>query len=385
MKALSLFSGMGIGEMYLKDIDINVVVANECIKEKAQVYKYFHPETNMIYGDIREYVIKSEIIKKAKDNNVEMLLIRFTKEVIYFGRANKVNSYEINKESGNEIKKMCIDSIIDIIDALDLKYILIECNKHELQLRSDYKRDCITLLDRVKDKYNNIYNIDCEIINYADLGVPQRREKGVIRLWKEELTWNDIEKLGEHITVKEAIGNLPSIELGEYSDIKNHYLMNRGNKQIEWMKYTSTGKLAMDNEKKYHCKEDGTKIKKYINRYHSIDWNKVAPPICRYNWVISGFNTVHPGKQNDDGTWNDARVLTNRELLILSSVDGDLDIPHRLITSKRFRDYLAAEIPPIGLKNLLRGIEISSKNSTISTGKGNFFCEARDGSVVKVE
>jgi len=51
---LSLFSNVGIGEAMLSDINIEIAVANEIDKKRAQFYKNLYPKTNMICGDIRD-------------------------------------------------------------------------------------------------------------------------------------------------------------------------------------------------------------------------------------------------------------------------------------------------------------------------------------------
>ena len=38
MKGLSLFSGAGIGETYLKDLNLEIAVANELIPKRAKLY-----------------------------------------------------------------------------------------------------------------------------------------------------------------------------------------------------------------------------------------------------------------------------------------------------------------------------------------------------------
>ena len=38
MNGISLFSGAGIGETYLDDIGINIVVANEIVPRRAELY-----------------------------------------------------------------------------------------------------------------------------------------------------------------------------------------------------------------------------------------------------------------------------------------------------------------------------------------------------------
>ena len=72
MKALSLFSGGGIGETFLEQIGIKTVVANELLPERANIYSFRFPNTDMIVGDIKTK--KSEIIQKAKSEEIDLLI-----------------------------------------------------------------------------------------------------------------------------------------------------------------------------------------------------------------------------------------------------------------------------------------------------------------------
>ena len=70
LKALTLFSNVGIDEWYLKDAGIDVVVANELIEDRANFYKKLYPDVNMICGDITDDEIYSKIIKAAEGFDV---------------------------------------------------------------------------------------------------------------------------------------------------------------------------------------------------------------------------------------------------------------------------------------------------------------------------
>ena len=45
MKALSLFSNVGIAETYLEEVGVDVVVANELLEQRARFYKHLYPST----------------------------------------------------------------------------------------------------------------------------------------------------------------------------------------------------------------------------------------------------------------------------------------------------------------------------------------------------
>ena len=72
MRGLSLFSGAGIGETYLSRIGIDIVVANELVAKRANLYKALNPNCHMVCGDITDSKIFSEIIDNSK--GIEFLI-----------------------------------------------------------------------------------------------------------------------------------------------------------------------------------------------------------------------------------------------------------------------------------------------------------------------
>ena len=61
LKGISLFASAGIGETYFKEAGIDILVANELIKQRADLYKAISPETNVICGDITNNAIFEKI------------------------------------------------------------------------------------------------------------------------------------------------------------------------------------------------------------------------------------------------------------------------------------------------------------------------------------
>ena len=74
INGLSLFSNVGIAETFLKEVGVNIIVANELIQERADFYKHLYPNCNMIVGDIRKESIKNDILRKSKENKVEFVI-----------------------------------------------------------------------------------------------------------------------------------------------------------------------------------------------------------------------------------------------------------------------------------------------------------------------
>ncbi|WP_069592618.1 DNA cytosine methyltransferase [Methanosphaera sp. WGK6] len=194
------------------------------------------------------------------------------------------------------------------------------------------------------------YYINYSILDAADYGTAQTRKRAIF-LISNIKKWDFPEKL-EKITVKDAIGDLPSLESGEQSNIPLHHAKKHNDRHILWMKNTPTGETAFDN-KKYYPKKEGRRIKGYRTTYKRIQWDKPAPTITMCNGSISSQNNVHPGRLLDDGTYSDARVLSILEIIRLTGLPDDWNIPEW--ASENFiRQVIGEGIPPKFSANLLK-------------------------------
>ena len=74
INGLSLFANVGIAETYLREVGVNIVLANELLEERAEFYRYLYPECEMVKGDITEQNIYDYIIQRGKKLNIEFIL-----------------------------------------------------------------------------------------------------------------------------------------------------------------------------------------------------------------------------------------------------------------------------------------------------------------------
>ena len=343
MNAISLFAGGGIGETYLENINIKTIIANELLPNRANIYKYRFPDTDIVIGDIKEK--KIEIINKAKKHKIDLLIATPPCQ----GMSN------IGKRDyvGDERNYLIFD-VFDIIDELLPNYIFIENVPKFLDMYYPFQGNIIKLPDILNIKYGNIYEIKLGVYNAADYGVPQIRKRAIVRLFKKDLKWND-PPVQEHITLREAIGHLPSVESGQDSGIPYHYGPKHSAKHIETMKHTPTGCSAFDNEFYYPKRDDGKRVSGYHNTYSRLSWDKVCPTRTMNSGAISGSNNGHPGRLLPDGTYSDARTLTLLELFIVSSLPDNMDFPPN-ITDKVIREIIGEGIPPKMSKAFLEAI-----------------------------
>ncbi len=354
MKALSLFASAGIAEFGFNNTMIDVVLANELLPIRMNVHKFWHPEIKTICGDITNEDIKQEIIKKSKKEKVDFVFATPPCQGISLIGKNKTNDQMLADK-----RNFLIFHAFDVIDELDPKCVLIENVARFFKIKFIINDKMMSIEQIIKEKYSNKYNLSFEVFDAANYGVPQHRERAIIRMWKKGFLWKDPTK-EKIITLQEAIGDLPSLESGEKSNIKNHNARLHIKRHIECMKHTPTGHSAFENEF-YYPKDDktGRRLKGYAATYKRMSWDKPAPTITMRNDCISSQSNVHPGRLLSDGTYSDARVLTMRELFILSSLDPDLDLPN-FASDIQIRHMIGEAVPPKLINAILSGLEVSN-------------------------
>lgn len=349
IKALSLFAGAGIGEFYLDQCGVDVVLANEVVPSRAKAHSILHPSCEVITADITSEETQSILIERCIEKNVNMIIATPPCQGVSTAGSNKTE-----KSLLDDPRNFLILSALKIVDAVNPSYFIIENVPRFQKMLFPFEGELIHLIDLLRKKYSDRYEIRCDVFNAAEYGVPQTRYRVVYRVWRKGLDWKDPLKKST-ITLKEAIGDLPSLEPGEDSRIKNHYAVMHPQNHIECMRHTPTGKSAFSNTEYYPKKIDGSRIKGYGNSYKRMRWDSPAPTITMRNEIISSQENVHPGRPLGNGEWSDARVLTLRELLIVSSLPADLDKPYNL-TDTAFRQLIGEGIPPLLMKEIMNGI-----------------------------
>lgn len=345
MKGISIFSSAGIAETYFKESGIDIVAACELVPKRSELYKWLYPDCNVINGDITKDNVFEKIKREALDNNCKFLIA--TPPCQGMSSLGK-------KDYDNDKRNYLVFYAFDLIDSCDFDYILIENVPKYLKLYFPYNGELKLLIDIIKDKYQHKYNIDSFILNAKDYGVPQSRPRGFIRIWKKGLSWAKPIPQKE-ITLQESIGNLPSLESGQTSDIKWHNAKVHNEREVLAMRHTHEGKSAMVNEFYYPRKANGERIKGFHNTYKRMKWDEPCPARAINNGNIGGHNNVHPGRIQPDGTVSDARVLTLRELFIVSSLPADWDLPD-WCTDTLIRTVIGEAIPPRFSENIIKGI-----------------------------
>lgn len=357
MNAISLFSCIGVAEYYLKDLGINVVVASDIDKKRCDVHEFLYPETTMVCGDIRNDEIKKSILTAVKRKKIDLVIS--TPPCQGMSSVGKNRSYNALTTQVDERNYLILESF-KIIDAVNPSYILFENIPRLLKVVIPFDGELLHVKEILERKYGEKYDIQIGVYNCCNYGVPQNRERCFIRLHKKGLTWNEPQQSNHIITLREAIGDLPSLEAGEYSNLKNHWARKHPETQVDWLRHTPTGCSALDNKEHYPVKDNGERVKGYGNCYKRMVWDAPSPTVTMRNEIMSSQDKVHPGRELGNGLWSDARVLTIRELLTVMSLPPDLDLPTN-ISDTALRQFIGEGIPPLMVKKLMEQICIRKR------------------------
>lgn len=223
IKGISMFSSAGIAETYLEDLNIDIALANELVPERANYYSHFYPKVDMVVGDIMSDDVFTKYLEKAKGINPKFLLA--TPPCQGMSSLGK-------KDYVEDQRNYLIFAVLKVIDALDLDVVAIENVPKFLKLYFPYEGKYLGIEDILKLKYSDKYNIESIVVNAKDYGVPQSRPRAIIKMYKSSYKW-EMPQVQPEITLREAIGHLPSLKNGEHSNIKYHYALKHSAMHVE--------------------------------------------------------------------------------------------------------------------------------------------------------
>ncbi|WP_348800556.1 DNA cytosine methyltransferase [Flavobacterium adhaerens] len=366
---LSLFANVGIAEALFSDIDVEIKVANEIDKKRANFYSEVYPETNMICGDITNHNIKDEIINASRDENVNFIIA--TPPCQGMSEAGKRNEFDDRNQ--------LITDTIDVIKKVNPDYILIENVPTLLKTKIIVDGKTLLIPEYIKNELNHFYNFnESTLIKAMDHGVPQMRQRNIFLMVKKEkqIIW-EFPKKEPPINLRDALSSVPSVDpyLREGIEFtkskfpnfefkkeiatsisKWHSPPTHSWKHVEWMMYTPSGKSAIYNDIYFPKKDNNDRIKAHHNNYRRMNWDKPSRTITQNNGVISSLCCVHPGHpyKNKYGEilYSDPRVLTIYELLIVSTLPLNWPIPE-WADETFIRKVIGEGIPSLLVKKII--------------------------------
>lgn len=268
-KAICLFSSAGIGELGIKKNNIDIVISNEVINNRHQLYAENYPNTKCFTGDIWKEQSKIVEYYNKYFEKQELFLLYATPpcQGMSSNGAGKLLSEILkgNRKPIDERNRLIIPTI-NIIKKLRPRWIILE-NVENMQntVINDEYDNYINIMQYIEDSLGNEYKGKGEVVNCADYGIPQTRKRLITIYTRDENGKEYFRKHGtffpEHekkyknnwITLRDAIGDLPPLQAkeGEESNLgvsPYHYVPVMKKEKLWWISNTKEGDTAFNNQ-----------------------------------------------------------------------------------------------------------------------------------------
>ena len=331
MNFIDLFSGCGGKSLGFVKKGFNNLFAIDIDKNACATYKKNFPNHLVLNEDIinlNEQRIKSIIGKKKVD------LIIGGPPCQGFSIAGSIGRNFIDDPRNHLFKEFA-----RIVSILKPKYFIMEN-----VARVYTHRNGNTRMEILKTFTKLGYDVDCQIINSADYGVPQVRKR-IIFIGNNKCIKNIFPKIKtlKYKNVFEAISDLPKLSSGQSSEIPNHNAMNHTDKMLTKMSFIKDGGNRKQIPSNLQPKTGD--IRKYIK------YNSKEPSIC----ITGDMRKVFHYNQN--------RALTVRELARLQSFPDDFIFCGNKISQQQ---QVGDAVPPLVSKALAETIIFMEKSKIVS-------------------
>jgi len=322
INCFELFAGCGgLGWGFHKE-GFNIVSCNELEEEIAKTYKHNFPETNVIVGDITKKDIKKAIYDSFKNKTCDIILggppcvaysmaghrnsrdprgqlfkdfvavvKKLKPKVFIMENVKGILTVLHDKPTLTSEEKILADKYYELEEQkLNLKaekksltfrkkkktsipYVknekaIKQINKDIKKMKKDVLKFRVNVTDIIKNTFQDLgYNIEMKLLNSADFGVPQKRQRVIFIGIKKEINKEIKYPVETHnkdgtdgklkwVSVREAIDDLK--DLPEDADGLQHIYSKHKDFWIEKIKNTPIGKSVNPRytEAFYRCYPD---------------------------------------------------------------------------------------------------------------------------------
>ncbi len=314
-RVLDLFCGAG-GFSYGidKNPHFKTVVALDFDEKAANTFKKNMPQVDVLVGDITDSTVKNDIISRSKKAGVNMII---------GGPPCQGYSMKGKKLGLKDPRNFLFREYLNLVETLQPDIFVIENVKGLLLASNGWFKDEI-----VKAIGDLGYVVDFGVLNAADFGVPQARERTIFICSKGSKITLPNSKVKKRVTVRDAIEDLAYHDSGEGVFEENYEiapkssyqkLMRKGSKKLFNHTASKHKQVAIDKLKmippekgKEFLPEELVGNQKFKTTWGRLKWDDVSPTIdTRFDAASNGTNN-HPFLN---------RAITPREAARIQSFD----------------------------------------------------------------
>ena len=178
------------------------------------------------------------------------------------------------------------------------------------------------------------YNVDCKIVNSADYGIAQKRNRVLFigNRISENIVFPE-KTTKKYKTIKDVLKHFPALSSGEISTIPNHTAMKHSEQMLYKMSFVSDGGDRNEIPEKF--RPTSGDVRKYI-RYKSNE-----PSVC----ITGDMRKIFHYEQN--------RALTVRELACIQSFPDNFIFKGSTISQQQ---QVGNSVPPLLAKVIAQNI-----------------------------
>lgn len=314
-KILDLFCGAGgLSWGMDKNPYFKTMVALDFDENAANTFKKNMPYAEVVVGDITDSKIKENIVTLAKKTGVNMIV---------GGPPCQGYSMKGKKLGLQDPRNFLFREYLDLVQRLQPDVFVIENVKGLLLSANGWFKDEI-----VSTIENLGYTVRFGILNAANYGVPQSRERAIFICSKHGAIELPEATVNSKVTVRDAIGDLAYLESNE-GDFQQEYItepksdyqivMRAGSEKLYNHKASNHKQIAIEKLKmippeqgKEFLPEELHGKQKLKTTWGRLKWDEVSPTIdTRFDASSNGTNN-HPFLH---------RAITPREAARIQSFD----------------------------------------------------------------
>ena len=431
MKALSLFAGGGIGDLALRSAGVDMVVANELLEERAELVQYNFPESTVISGDILKS--KDSILSACSIHTIEIVLATPPCQgMSKNGRGKLLSGIRDGTKDPVDSRNLLVVPTIDIFLELGAHTLIME-NVPEMKdtlIPVQGESGLMSILDYIAYRLGKDFISQVEVIEFADYGVPQFRQR-LISVFSRHPNLVAAHRKGISLfpfpthakpgtrsdllpwkTVRDAIESLPPLDASnsndaEINDIDYHRVPTLDKRKYFWVSSTPPESGAFDNQC-VACGFEGNPTHGARKNIHGINRSSKSTPIYCFKCnsllprpttveangdirLMSGFTSAYKRMKWDEPastlTRNlsyacsdkklhpeQHRVLSLYEAMIIHTIDEFSykwsRASGKRVSDKLMREVIGESIPPLGLEVVFRQLFTIMSEGLDAVSKG---------------
>jgi len=408
LKAASLFSSAGIGELGIEAAGLDIVLANELLPSRAALYRanFGH---EMLEGDIS--VKKNEFIERTRTQlGADELFLLYATPPCQGMSSNGMGKLKSEVASGRrnheDQRNRLIIPAMDVAVALKPRWLLLEnvpgMETTEIRINDDHWENIISY---VRKRLGSDYVGGPQVIACDDFGVPQRRKRLITiftrdanakRFYESNIdSFFTLDMKESRVTLKNAIGTAPPLDAKVGHNEARwfhpyHYVPVMTDLKYHWVQHTKEGNTAFNNQCvnpacgsitnpghkdvqvdgkwvsskdiPIYCHECGHLLPRphvveagkarlmrgFHSAYRRMKWDDTARTLTQNFIYEASDNKIHPSQN---------RVLSVYEAMVLQTInryDYTFQINGKDISTAQIAEVIGESVPPYLIEKICR-------------------------------